>query len=338
MAFFKFMLFSQKKRSLFLIAVFVLIALFFFFWFTPKKVAPPGFKKALININQTALFKEEFCLRLRLLDPSQKDHQKWLKTAKNKVLKEMTEEALLLDHWLTQNPKADFEKKMAEFEKEIQKNINPSLSSLDKTKSIHFSKNEIAEIKRFRARKNFLIEYGLAEIEKKIDISSKKLKQHYQKNKANYQRPQGRHVRHIMTNTKKKAAWVRNEILKGSPFSEMALFHSVAADKKKGGDMGIVYLKDLPQPIGGVIFDLKPKEISEVVESPYGFHLFFLIDVVQPKNLSFNQVKDQIYRELFEEQIQKSYQAWLNQLKNKAQIDIAFEQLESNCHEKSAVD
>ena len=73
---------------------------------------------------------------------------------------------------------------------------------------------------------------------------------------------------------------IRNRILKGEEFSTLAILYS--ADKesaKQGGELGFVNRGDLVPEFAAVAFRLKNKtEISEIVETPFGYHIMQLIE------------------------------------------------------------
>jgi len=72
---------------------------------------------------------------------------------------------------------------------------------------------------------------------------------------------------------------IRKKILDGRSFASMAAFYSEdIASASKGGELGYVNRGDLVPEFEAAAFALKGKEISDVVESVYGFHIIQLID------------------------------------------------------------
>ncbi len=72
---------------------------------------------------------------------------------------------------------------------------------------------------------------------------------------------------------------LRNRILKGERFSTMALLYSEdPGSAKKGGELGFLGRGELVPEFEAAAFALKDGEISEVVETEYGYHIIQLIE------------------------------------------------------------
>ncbi|MDE7409807.1 MAG: peptidylprolyl isomerase [Muribaculaceae bacterium] len=71
-----------------------------------------------------------------------------------------------------------------------------------------------------------------------------------------------------------KADSIRSEIIKGADFAEMAAKFSVdRASSSDGGRMGYIVAGRFPYAFEKAVFTLAPGEISEIVESPQGYHI-----------------------------------------------------------------
>ena len=79
--------------------------------------------------------------------------------------------------------------------------------------------------------------------------------------------------------TRDKLTKIRNDILRGSSFELKAKLNSMdRGSAEKGGELGLMAREDLVPEFAGVAFRLKPGEISEIVESEFGFHIIELIE------------------------------------------------------------
>ena len=76
------------------------------------------------------------------------------------------------------------------------------------------------------------------------------------------------------------------------------------------------------------VFKLKIDGVSDIIRTPYGFHLFKVVDKVEDRKMSFDESKKQIEQALLLELQDKAFQKWLVQLKKKSAIDINYEFIE----------
>jgi parvulin-like peptidyl-prolyl isomerase len=63
-------------------------------------------------------------------------------------------------------------------------------------------------------------------------------------------------------------------------------------------------------------------EISDVIVSPYGYHIFKLEEKVEPREIPFQEAKAKILQELAQKKGEEEYQKWLKGVKAKAKIKI----------------
>ncbi len=100
------------------------------------------------------------------------------------------------------------------------------------------------------------------------------------------------HARHILIKVpedadektveekKKLAEEIREKILKGADFAEMAKKYSDdPGSKDKGGDLGWFGKGKMVKEFEEAAFSLKPGEISPVIKTKYGFHIIQVLDV-----------------------------------------------------------
>ena len=132
----------------------------------------------------------------------------------------------------------------------------------------------------------------------------------------------------ILVKEKEKAIKIRG-ILKNSPqkFEEIALKDSVSHESKNNGLMGYFEKGELPEEMEKVVFSLRINEISPVVESPYGYHIFKIKRRRRKRLLFLSKVKPQIENKLLSEKLRTTYQDFLETLNTKLNIDIKYEKL-----------
>jgi peptidyl-prolyl cis-trans isomerase SurA len=124
---------------------------------------------------------------------------------------------------------------------------------------------------------------------------------------------------------KAKAADITALLKRGEPFEDLALQFSDGPNASRGGRLGLVRQGELLPGIERAIAKLVPGGISDTIETSEGFHIVRLEDK-QPKQFrSYEAVRGEIQGLVFQQKSEDVFQAWLEELKNKAYIEIKFE-------------
>ncbi|NQT06507.1 MAG: peptidylprolyl isomerase [Candidatus Omnitrophica bacterium] len=115
---------------------------------------------------------------------------------------------------------------------------------------------------------------------------------------------------------------VRKMALTGRDFRELALNYSEGPYAKAGGDIGFVNKGELLKEIDSVIFFLEVNDISEIIETPIGYHLFQIYDRKAEKILPFEDVRLKVMDAIYRVKAQREFEEWLEKLKANAYISI----------------
>src|SRR5262249_16605174 len=131
------------------------------------------------------------------------------------------------------------------------------------------------------------------------------------------------HVRHILikineitteADARRKMATIKERLDNGADFSELARLYSDDLSPSKGGDLGWVYQGDTVPEFERAMDDLAPKEISGIVQSPFGLHL---IQVLERRVDEGSKDRQRMVARmaLRERKADEAYQDWLRQLR-----------------------
>jgi parvulin-like peptidyl-prolyl isomerase len=121
---------------------------------------------------------------------------------------------------------------------------------------------------------------------------------------------------------KKKIELVRERLLKGESFEKLAQEFSEDGHGQTGGEIGWIKRGEMLQTIDEVIFDLKKNELSPVLETATGYHLFQIEEKSTSRIPPFEEVREKIQEILFREEAQQRFQEWMSELKARAYISI----------------
>jgi peptidyl-prolyl cis-trans isomerase SurA len=103
-------------------------------------------------------------------------------------------------------------------------------------------------------------------------------------------------------------------------FSDVAQKIS-AMNPERGGDLGWMHRKDLASWMSKAIQSMKPGEVSEVIEMPFGCNLLQLVDRRDFEPVTYAQAEDQLRNEIFQQKMEKEYADWLEVLRGQTYIE-----------------
>lgn len=113
---------------------------------------------------------------------------------------------------------------------------------------------------------------------------------------------------------------------KAATFEELARLYSNDGSAGKGGDLGWIYPGDTVPEFERAMNALQPGEVSEPVESPFGYHL---IEVVERKSEEVSRERQRLIarQALREQKLEESYEDWLRQLRDRAYVEYRLDDI-----------
>ena len=113
---------------------------------------------------------------------------------------------------------------------------------------------------------------------------------------------------------------------KAATFPELARLYSNDGSAAKGGDLGWLYPGDTVPEFERAMDALQPGQVSEPVESPFGYHL---IQVIERKTDDVSQERQRLQarQALRERKIEESTEEWLRQLRDRTYVEYRAEEL-----------
>jgi peptidyl-prolyl cis-trans isomerase C len=83
---------------------------------------------------------------------------------------------------------------------------------------------------------------------------------------------------------------IRAQVLAGEEFAEMAKQYSEGPSASNGGDLGYFTQRDMVAPFTNAAFALAPGQVSDVVQTRFGYHLIQVVDRKASRKLEFEEV------------------------------------------------
>lgn len=169
-------------------------------------------------------------------------------------------------------------------------------------------------------------------------VTDKDVADFYESHKEGFKETEKVKARHILikvdsnaneqekAEAKKKIESVLNEINKdGSNFADMAKKYSQCPTSIQGGDLGYFHHGQMVKPFEDAAFALQPGQISEIVETEFGYHIIFVEDKKPERQLELEEVSEQIKEALTDEQLDIALANWIKPAREKASIKILLE-------------
>ena len=153
-------------------------------------------------------------------------------------------------------------------------------------------------------------------------VSDEETELYYRQNKERFLVPEKVRASHILLSSKEEANKVKTELNGGADFAELAKKYSTDLTKDRGGDLGFFQKGQMIPEFEKVCFELKPGEISDIVETRFGYHLIKLTEKSPEQYMRLDEVRDKVKSVLIEQSKQELFKDYVEALKGKARIDI----------------
>lgn len=159
-----------------------------------------------------------------------------------------------------------------------------------------------------------------------LNLDDRKLREYYDLHKDEFKEEEVRlrqvFISGVREDSRERAKKALSLIIKGVPFDEVAKEYSDEPSGKYGGDIGFVKKNDLIPELRDALKGKAKGEITDIIRSPYGYHILRLEEIKGGDPPPFDEVKEEIKRRLILEESQKRYREFVEKLKRKSYIEI----------------
>lgn len=177
---------------------------------------------------------------------------------------------------------------------------------------------------KFQQAEQASVEYvvlDLDAVKAGITLSEDDLRTYYKENLNRLAGKEERRASHILINASKDApadartqAKAKAEELLAQVRKAPGSFAEIAKKESQdpgsapsGGDLGFFGRGAMVKPFEDAVFSMKKGEISDVVETDFGFHIILLSDIKTPRQPSFEELRPSLEAELKQQQAQRKF-------------------------------
>ena len=291
--------------------------------------------KEIATVNGTAITQDKLDgemgrLKTMLMQRGHMPTEADLASLKKVAINSLVEQELLYQASQKKNIKIDdavlneqFEKLKGRFPDE--KAFNDTLTKMNLTPEV---------LKEQLARSQYIQNYINQEFVEKVSVSDDDVKKFYDEHPDAFKQPETIKVSHILVSVdpkaeekdkkeaKDKLEKMKKEIADGADFAELATKNSDCPSKEKGGDLGFISRDQVVEPFAKAAFALKTGDVSDIVETQYGYHLIKAFEHKDASVTPMAEVKDKIASYLKQETVKKELETSMEAMKNSSKIEI----------------
>lgn len=194
-----------------------------------------------------------------------------------------------------------------------------------KQKGFDQNKEIVMKVEDFK--RAMVIDALLEEVLKgKSEVSENEVQKYYKENENRFTEPQEIKIRHIVVNSDPILKEVLTKLARGESFEKLAFTYNIDKSRENGGDLGYIRRGQLAPSFTQfeeTAFSLRERgEISEIVKTPFGYHLIQLVERRGTALKPFNQVKEKIRFFLQTKKRQDAYLEYVKEAKSRAKIIV----------------
>lgn len=239
------------------------------------------------------------------------DGKKFGDVAKDKLLDMMIDEKLQL--------KKASEMGISVSDKEVDTEIENAKKYFEtQEKFDEFLKGQNMDLDYFKesVKKDMTISKLIEKLTENVSITDDEVKKYYDDHQNEFMSVK---ASHILLDTKEEAEKILQRVKAGENFNELAKQNSKdPSAKENSGDLGYFRHGDMVEPFEKAAFALKPGEISDIVQTDFGFHI---IKVEDSKLDKYEDVKEELKSSILNDKKNAEYDKLLADMRSNAKIE-----------------
>ncbi|MBN2797230.1 MAG: peptidylprolyl isomerase [Clostridia bacterium] len=187
--------------------------------------------------------------------------------------------------------------------------------------------NKIDETEAFQeelayVKENMIKQYAIRSVLDSITVDETEMKAFYDANGAMFRNPESVTASHILVDTEDKAKEIIEELKGDKSFEAAAQEYSSCPSSQNGGNLGNFTRGKMVPEFEHAAFDLEVNEISDVVQTQFGYHIIKVTDKQQPAQKSFEEAMPEIENTVLLQKQQAKYIEKVDSIKANINVEI----------------
>ena len=175
----------------------------------------------------------------------------------------------------------------------------------------------------FQADEKVVVEYielRGEDFASEVEVSDEAIERYYQAHESEFIEPEQRRARHILIEVaadadeatrqgaKAQAESLQAQLQEGADFAELAKeFSDDTVSAEEGGDLGLIEPGVMVPAFEDAVYRLAENEVSDPVETRFGWHLIEVTEVIPAEGMSLEQAREQLVERVRSEQTEEIY-------------------------------
>ena len=160
----------------------------------------------------------------------------------------------------------------------------------------------------------------------KITISDEEIAQYYEEYESFFFQPEKRKISHILVEDKEEAELLLNQLNDGIiDFETTAKEKSICPSAEKNGDLGYISRGQMVPEFEEASFSLEAGNLSDIVETEFGYHIIKCYDIQEEKQLSLEEAEDNIKSIITSQKQNERIDELIAHLREEADIVILYD-------------
>jgi peptidyl-prolyl cis-trans isomerase SurA len=256
--------------------------------------------------------------------------QNLLKDRQKNLLRDMIDQQLLIERAKDMDISVDTD--LVKRLDQIRKQNN--LTTMDDLEKAVESQGVVWEDYKNQLRNGLLTQEVIRkEVGGRMDIGSDEIKQYYEAHKQDFNRPEEVALAELSLTTEgkspeesaavhTKADDLRNRIVKGDDFSELAKRYSQGSTAADGGDLGTYERGQLAPQLEEAVFKLEKGQITDVIQTKTGFEILKVLDHYQAGLQPLDKVTGEISDMLYRQKMDPAMRDYLAELREESYVQV----------------
>ena len=171
------------------------------------------------------------------------------------------------------------------------------------------------------------------QIAQNVAVSEEEKRAYYDGHPGSFKQPEQVRASHILikvepqadelrkASARKELEGIKQRLKAGHDFAALAKEFSQGPSSTKGGDLGYFARGQMVKPFEDAAFSLKPGEMSDIVETRFGYHIIKVVDKKPEITISYDEVRERLGQYLKGEKTKREIRMYVKRLEDNANVE-----------------